>query len=66
MAVRVIVKGENGYRLVFRAGLVWLLRPNGSPAHVSSWRPCCPAHVDMAAGKLATVTTGDWMTRRAA
>ena len=64
MAVRVVVKGENGYRLVFRKGLVWLLRPNGSPAHVSSWRPCCPADVSMAAGKLATVTTGDWLARR--
>ena len=66
MTVRVVVKGENGYRLVFRKGLVWLLRPNGSPAHVSSWRPCCPAHLYEAAGKLATVATDDWLARRAA
>ena len=66
MTVRVVVKGENGYRLVFRKGLVWLLRPNGSPAHVSSWRPCCPAHVSMAAGTLGAIAVADWAERGAA
>jgi hypothetical protein len=65
MAVRHIVKGENGYRLVFRDGLVWTLRGDGSVAHVSSWQPCCPAHVSIAAGTLAAITTADWMARRA-
>lgn len=64
MAIRQVVKGENGYRLVFRKGLVWLLRGNGTVAHVSTWRPCCPAHMNVAAAKLATITTNDWLARR--
>ena len=66
MAVRVIVKGENGYRLVFRKGLLWTMRPDGSLVHVSTWRPCCPAHSNIAAAKLATITTNDWLARRGA
>ena len=64
MAVRQLVKGENGYRLVFRAGLVWLIRKDGTVAHVSTWRPCCATHVTIAAGTLAAITATDWAERK--
>ena len=66
MAVRQIVKGENGYRLVFRAGLVWLIRGDGSLVHVSTWRPTCPAHVSITAGTLGAIAVADWAERGAA
>ncbi len=62
MAVRQVVKGEHGYRLVFREGLVWLVR-GGTVVYVSTWRPCCPVHVSIAAGTLASITTADWVAR---
>lgn len=65
MAVRAIVKGDNGYRLVFRAGLAWLVRPNGTVVCVSSWRPCCLVHLGMAAGTLGAISSADETARRA-
>ena len=66
MAIRQIAKGENGYSLVFRAGLVWLIRGDGSLVYVSTWRPSCPAHVSIAAGTVGAIATADWFARREA
>lgn len=63
-AVRRVVKEKGGYRLVFRAGLVWLVHPDGSLVCVSSWRTCCPAHMSLAAQALGAVTVADDLARR--
>ena len=39
MAVRQVVKMSNGYRMVGRKGLVWLVTPNGGVLYCTSWQP---------------------------
>ncbi len=51
--------GENGYRIVFGNGLVWLVRRNGTPVCVSSWQPACLAQSVGAAAALVTIAAAD-------
>ena len=59
MAVRKIVKTENGYRIVGRKGLVWLVKPNGEVVNCSTWRPRCEGQAIGARAALATLAVMD-------
>lgn len=59
MAVRQVVKIDNGYRMVGRKGLVWLVRADGSILYCSSWQPTCLAQSVGAQAALATLAAVD-------
>lgn len=59
MTVRQVVKIDNGYRMVGRKGLVWLVRPCGGVLYCSSWQPTCLAQSVGAQAALATLAAVD-------
>ena len=64
MAVRQVVKMDDGYRLVGRKGLAWLTMPNGGVLYCTSWSPRTEAESVGAQAVLSDLAKAYEETRR--